>query len=173
MVLLPFLRSFLKSTGKNLYNEKRKSSKGRVTLRAVQLLVKTTIRNGKEIETIEQNVRAMLYEKGRFVYVQYEEVISEQFPPIKTTLKVAENEMKIIRHGQVKMNQTFMENEMTTGSYDAPFGQFHMTTNTTSYKQEWQENKEAGRIQLTYALQLNEQKVGVYTLDFTIREDQS
>lgn len=139
-----------------------------MTLEAVQLLVKTTIRHGQEIENIEQNVEATLYDKGRFLYVQYVEKLSEHLAPVKTTLKIAANEMKIIRNGQVKMNQRFIENETTTGSYLSPYGHFQMITDTTHYKREWIKQKVAGRIQLTYTLRFNENEVGVYTLEIEI-----
>lgn len=139
-----------------------------MTLEVVQLLVKTTIRNGQEIENIEQNVEATLYDKGHFFYVQYEDKLSEHLAPVKTTLKIAANEMKIIRHGLVKMNQRFIENETTTGSYLSPYGNFQMMTDTTHYKREWIKQKVTGQIQLTYSLQLNGNDVGVYTLEIEI-----
>mgnify|MGYP006293520157 CR=1 FL=1 len=77
--------------------------------------------DGQKKNEISTNTNGQLYEKQNAYYLQYEGV-SEGLEGIKTTLKIKENKVKLIRRGQVETRQEFIPEEETRFNYQTPYG---------------------------------------------------
>lgn len=71
--------------------------------------------------------------KGPHLYIQYEEL--EQGPrgekiSVRTTIKIAGNQLKLIRHGGIQSEQSFQSGRRLPGFYRSPYTQFNLSTET-------------------------------------------
>lgn len=71
--------------------------------------------------------------RGTQLYIRYEE--SEQDPrgesiSVRTTLKISDNELKLIRHGGIQSEQSFAAGRRLPGFYRSPYTQFNLSTET-------------------------------------------
>lgn len=69
--------------------------------------------------------------KGNTCYVQYTE---EQSMPhqgqVRTLLKISDHSLKIIRHGSVESEQSFVDQQRCPGFYRSPYTSFNLSTQT-------------------------------------------
>lgn len=69
--------------------------------------------------------------KGNTCYVQYTE---EQSMPhqgqVRTLLKISDHSLKIIRHGSVESEQSFIAEQRCPGFYRSPYTSFNLSTQT-------------------------------------------
>src|SRR5690606_1335568 len=83
-----------------------------------------------EKQTQQQELQAQLFQKGKAVYIRYNEEL-EGNGSVSTTLKVEERQVTIIRHGAVRMNHVYRLGEKTTSMYQTPHGALEMEADTT------------------------------------------
>jgi len=103
------------------------------TKKTVQLQI-TSMSDGGQIQ---QYFQAELFLKGMHIYVRYAEV-DPDMGQTTTTLKFAmqlnadpENDtIRIIRHGEIQSEQSFVLHKLRTGFYQTPQGNMDMVTYT-------------------------------------------
>lgn len=120
-------------------------------------------------ETTTNRVDGILIQKENTLYIRYAEEI-EDTGRIRNVVKIAENDVTIIRNGAVSMHQRFQEGETTKGDYGTYFGTLHMETATKRLSSEWKRQEGYGELDLTYQLMLQGRDVGEVTLALKIQE---
>lgn len=71
--------------------------------------------------------------RGQQLYIRYEE--SEKGPQgeavsVRTTLKISDSGLKLIRHGGIESEQSFEPGRRLPGFYRSPYTQFNLSTDT-------------------------------------------
>lgn len=71
--------------------------------------------------------------KGNLLYIRYEE--TERGPrgediSVRTTLKLSDSGLKLIRHGGIESEQSFELGKRLPGFYRSPYTQFNLSTET-------------------------------------------
>ena len=97
--------------------------------------------------------------------IRYEEYFEgEGATPLKNTnlIKIEDNFVQIIKKGAINTQMQFMAGQQYHGSYQTPFGCFHMTICTEQLK--IQETAAALQADIVYTLDLNECLVSKYTI---------
>ena len=135
----------------------------------VQIHVLSTIRNqhDQDEETIEINTTGEHFIKGKTSYLRYEEEHELGF--VKTTVKIAQNEVVVMRSGAVAMKQRFIEGIQTLTDYNTPFGKLQLETMTESLSYKTTERE--GTLAVLYDLQIDEQEKHVHKLVITYKEE--
>jgi uncharacterized beta-barrel protein YwiB (DUF1934 family) len=136
----------------------------------IQLTVLSEIHNGKDNdkETIEVNTTGEYVQKGKTMYIRYEEEHELGF--VKTTVKIAKNEVVVMRTGAVTMKQRFSEGLLTLTDYSTPFGRLQLETKTKSLTMDT--NELEGKLVILYDLQIDEKEKHVHKLVLTYKEEQ-
>ncbi len=134
----------------------------------VKITVKTAIRDGNRKETFELITFGRYYKKENARYLQYDEVMEEELPPVKTIIKISDAEGLILRNGAVKMRLPFKINKRLRGSYTTPYGEFGLTTSTKRMHHQFHEQTGVGEIDILYDLNMQGASTGTYhlTIDF-------
>ena len=125
-------------------------------------------------EEILQNAEGTLYLKDNDYFLRYRDVNEEEIGESWTTIKWPsldnrdneEQEVTIIRQGNVKMKQTFIKNQEELGYYHTPLGVFDIKTKTAQV--EIQRNKQEIRIE--YQLWINRQLAGQYQVKISYKD---
>ena len=136
----------------------------------VQIHVISEIHNehDHEKETIEVHTTGEYVLKGKTIYLRYEEEHELGF--VKTTVKVTQNEVVVMRSGAVTMKQRFIQDAQTLTNYSTPFGRLQLETNTKSLSFETYELE--GKLVILYDLQIDEKEKHVHKLMLTYKEEQ-
>jgi uncharacterized beta-barrel protein YwiB (DUF1934 family) len=135
----------------------------------IQLTVLSEIRNGNDDkETIEVKTTGEYVQKGKTLYIRYEEEHELGF--VKTTVKIAGNEVVVLRSGAVAMKQRFSEGMVTLTDYSTPFGKLQLETKTKSLTIDT--NELEGKLVILYDLQIDEKEKHVHKLVLTYKEEQ-
>lgn len=71
--------------------------------------------------------------RGPQLFIRYEE--AEQGPrgetvSVRTTIKISGSELKLIRHGSIESEQSFVLGRRLPGFYRSPYTQFNLSTDT-------------------------------------------
>ncbi|HBI02981.1 MAG TPA: hypothetical protein DDY49_03005 [Paenibacillaceae bacterium] len=107
-----------------------------------------------EPESHREKYPAQLHQKGNHWFISFQE---EQGPSL---LKISENEITVIRRGQVTMRQPFRTGVLTSGTYINPTGKMFMETHTHEIICEKDTQGEFLGVMWRYDLRLNGQEVG-------------
>jgi uncharacterized beta-barrel protein YwiB (DUF1934 family) len=116
---------------------------------------------------IEQNFQAELYVKGTHIYYRYNEV-DENMGRTITTLKVEPQQIRIIRHGDIQSEQTFVPQSNRAGSYQTPQGTLELATFTHDISTNLTD--QLGDISWSYDLLVSGEQAGTYYLTAKISE---
>lgn len=130
--------------------------------------IASTHRLGKETEEQRYEVPAQWFDKEGAFYLLYEEPV-DQLGQTRTTMKIDEQGVLLIRHGDIEMRQLFRPGERTQGNYQSPHGRFTLETYTLAFS--LQEDKDRIQLIWSYQLQLNEENLGEYRMEISVRED--
>ncbi|MFC0272430.1 DUF1934 domain-containing protein [Metabacillus herbersteinensis] len=125
--------------------------------------------NDPDKEKIEFQTVGEYYIKENKTYIRYDEEHELGF--VKTTLKMSENEVMVMRSGAVTMKQRFSENQLTATDYTTPFGKLQLVTHTKSIKVEKDQQKLQGFIRVIYELEIGENEKHLHTLFIAFKED--
>ncbi|MNC19627.1 hypothetical protein D3C76_406230 [compost metagenome] len=71
--------------------------------------------------------------RGNQLYIRYEEMQpgpKGEAISVRTTLKITDSGLKLIRHGNVQSEQSFEQGQMLPGFYRSPYTQFNLSTDT-------------------------------------------
>lgn len=118
------------------------------------------------------NVSGEVITKGPQVYIRYAE--PGQGPEgadisVRTTLKIAGNELKIIRHGGVESEQTFQKGRRLPGFYRSPYTQFNLSTETREL--DILQDGRSLKVSLDYDLYVYEELSGKFAISLHIQEE--
>jgi uncharacterized beta-barrel protein YwiB (DUF1934 family) len=135
----------------------------------IKLKVVTEMRNGAKKETLTQQAEGVYFTKNKATYFLYEERHDGNVS-VKTTVKVKEEHVTVIRTGAVQMKQHFIKNEETASIYRSVHGPMEMVTKTDTVQYNWNENKASGKLSFSYILTLQGEQVGRHKLTYMIEE---
>ncbi|WP_078432037.1 DUF1934 domain-containing protein [Metabacillus halosaccharovorans] len=135
----------------------------------IQIHVLSEIRKEHEQdkETIEMNTTGEQFLKGNTVYLRYDE--QHELGSVKTTVKIAPEEVIVMRSGAVTMKQRFIQGQKTMTDYATPFGKLQLEINTNSLTIDKTELED--RLVILYDLQIDENEKHVHKLMITYKED--
>lgn len=110
--------------------------------------------------------------RGSLLYVRYEE--AEQGPQgeevsIRTTLKISDNGLKLIRHGGIQSEQSFEPGRRLPGFYRSPYTQFNLSTETR--KLDCKRNGRSMAVSWEYDLYVYEELSGQFAISLHIQEE--
>lgn len=134
----------------------------------IRLKQVTEIRDGFRKETVAFETNGLYYLKGNTVYLSFEE--EQETGKVKTIIKIAGEEVTVLRSGAVNMRHVFRKSKETTGNYQSPFGHFTMKTKTENVQYQYNEKTKKGQLFFSYILQLQNQQSGRYSITITFRE---
>lgn len=134
----------------------------------VSLDIYTLIHEAEQKEENHQQLKGQLYEKENLIYLRYEEEL-EGIGQVQNTLKIEDEQVKVIRSGAVTMNHLYQLGKTTKGVYRSPLGPLEMETRTTQLECI---PTEVGitQFKLCYELKLNQAFAGCFTLKIRVKE---
>ncbi|WP_054955404.1 DUF1934 domain-containing protein [Paenibacillus dakarensis] len=122
-----------------------------------------------EGENTEQQLPAEVIAKGNAIYVRYEEPKMGPYQgETRTTLKLTQDDLKIIRHGEVQSEQAFKQGQRLPGYYRSPFTSFNLSTHTQCLNIEL--NDMSGSASWAYDLYVFDEFSGHFSISLTIQE---
>ncbi|MFD1776505.1 DUF1934 domain-containing protein [Paenibacillus rhizophilus] len=95
--------------------------------------VSVTLASLHEGETSVFSVGGEALQKGPQLYIRFEEPSQGPEGPadsVRTTIKILDDELRIIRHGGVESEQSFRSGQRLPGFYRSPYTQFNLSTET-------------------------------------------
>ncbi|MNO72593.1 hypothetical protein D3C76_635450 [compost metagenome] len=121
-------------------------------------------------EDVVQELPAELIRKGPVLYVRYEE--PEKGPQggtTRTTIKITEDMIKIMRHGEVESEHSFQLGERLPGFYRSPYTTFNLSTHTT--EMDMKIEGMYGNVRWGYDLYVYEDLSGQFAIHLHIQEE--
>lgn len=118
-------------------------------------------------DRIETVTAAEYYRKNGRHYVLYEEMAEEDAQPTKSLLKFDAHMLELTRHGVINTRMVFEENKKNLTSYNTPFGQMVIGIDTKQIR--LQEQEDFLRMDVEYALDVNEEYLADSRIKITIR----
>lgn len=144
--------------------------RGKDNMKKIAIKVDSTQDDGEEKTRVKTDTTGKLYIKQGTYYLKYEERIAKE--KVKTTLKVKENSLKLIRRGEIETVQEFIPNKRTSFNYQTPYGTLKFSIEVSNLVLDI--GSKRGEVQLEYSL-FDEQEQFVsknqLTLDYFIEED--
>ncbi|MDO7908676.1 DUF1934 domain-containing protein [Paenibacillus sp. JX-17] len=132
--------------------------------------VTVRLKSRQDGEQVIQELPGEATIRGSQLYVRYEEPNSgPEGGATRTTVKIGEQELKIIRHGEVQSEQSFELGRRLPGFYRSPYTSFALSTHTT--KLEVHRDGLNGKVEWTYDLYAFEQLSGHFAISLHIQEE--
>lgn len=130
----------------------------------VTIDVQSVVTDGGEKQTLRQQHEGDLYVKNDTYYLKYEEIAEEGI--VYHTIKLAEDNVQVMRHGANRMNMRYCAGESSASSYETAQGTFNMDvfTRNVRVKHEAEDLARKGHLVVEYDLKLNKQDVGFFQL---------
>lgn len=119
-----------------------------------------------EVEKYEMWLEGQLFDKNGTSYLRYEEIQDDK--KIKTTIKLAEDQVVIMRSGAVNMRLPLNLEQEERGHYESQYGSIPLITKT--HEIAIMTNDENSVFKTTYDLIIGGTAVGNYTLDIKYSE---
>lgn len=130
----------------------------------VVVYVHSEQRSDGEVTKIEQQYTSKGTAKPGGWYFTYVESVAD-VGEVRTVLKVASEEVTLLRQGPLEMKQRFQKGVDSESIYDSPFGRFRMKVYTHRMRVTQEANRPLA-VELAYQLWLNESYVGEVELAF-------
>ncbi|MNN38301.1 hypothetical protein D3C81_1522900 [compost metagenome] len=110
--------------------------------------------------------------RGAQLYIRYEE--AEQGPrgeavSVRTTIKISGSELKLIRHGSIESEQSFVLGRRLPGFYRSPYTQFNLSTDTR--KLDITREGRSLNVSWEYDLYVYEELSGQFAISLYIQEE--
>lgn len=118
--------------------------------KAIVKIISKTMVDGEE-ERIELITPGKFYKKGEAYFVVYEETEISGMEGTTTTLKIENDELKIIRFGTTSSNLIFKKGIKHSSIYKTIYGIFEVTIEPSVMKIDMDKN--GGKIELIYSLE--------------------
>ncbi len=137
--------------------------------------MQTNIKQGNEQDKMTVEAPGQIYVKQNYTYVTFTEKL-EGLGDVKTVLKVAADEVTVMRKGPIEMRQVFQYGTVTEGAYDTPYGKLKTEAKTDHIEVKWQEEAAAHErkrhtIDFGYDLHLAGSSAGRYDVMISIEEE--
>jgi uncharacterized beta-barrel protein YwiB (DUF1934 family) len=130
-------------------------------------LVEIRIESSSPEQNMVQSVKGDLYLKGETVYIRYPEP-DPAMGDTMTTVKISEQEIKVIRHGSIKSEQSFSKGKEQAGFYQLTQGSLHLNTQTKDI--DIQLKQGLGTVSWKYGLYVTGDYAGEFALQLNIQE---
>ena len=88
---------------------------------------------------------------------------------VRTTIKIAGNQLKLIRHGGIQSEQSFESGRRLPGFYRSPYTQFNLSTETS--KLELVREGRSLTVEWEYDLYVYEELSGKFAISLHIQEE--
>ncbi|MFT4415345.1 DUF1934 domain-containing protein [Fredinandcohnia humi] len=134
----------------------------------IQIKFVTEIKDGLQKEHVAFDANGLYYIKGNSTYLSFEE--KQETGTVKTIIKISNEEVLILRSGNVKMRQVYRKKEVTRGTFENALGTFEVLTKTNNIEYKWFKNSNKGSLFLSYELSLQGEKSGLYTISIMFKE---
>lgn len=130
--------------------------------------VRITLDSANMGQHIVQEAEGDLYLKNDHIYIRYEETQPET-GRTTTTMKIDVDRMKIIRHGQISAEQTFLPGEWMNGYYQTVHGKMNLRL-YTHYLHTKLDDCGNGLVEWEYDLEVMDDPAGLFTIKLTITD---
>ncbi|MFS1511207.1 DUF1934 domain-containing protein [Chengkuizengella sp. SCS-71B] len=130
--------------------------------------VSLRIESNSHEQQIVQNVSGEYFQKGDTVYYRYEEP-DQNMGRTNTTIKIKGNEIRVVRHGDTKSEQSFQLNSLQPGYYHTATGKMNISNKATEINIEL--NQGYGQISWSYELYLDDEHAGDFKIKIYIKEE--
>ena len=130
--------------------------------------VRIRIESRSGSETTVQKARGDLYRKGDHTYIRYEEEPNELGRTV-TLIKLEDNQIRIVRQGDVQAEQTFLPGEKRIGFYQTPQGRLELEIETHELTSEAVHG--IGITRWSYDLYASGTHAGTYRIKLLIQEE--
>lgn len=131
--------------------------------------VEVRIESNSPDQSMIQSVPGDLYLKGEAVYVRYTEP-DPTMGDTNTTVKIKNDEVKVIRHGGLQSEQTFSKDRVDWGFYQVAQGNLELETRTKNINIQLKEGM--GTVSWSYELYVSGDYAGKFELKLDIQEGQ-
>lgn len=122
-----------------------------------------------EGENTVQELPGEAFMKGSVLYIRYiEPAEGPHQGETRAMIKLSEDELKLIRHGQVESEQSFRLGQRLPGFYRSPFTSFQLSTHTQHL--ELALDGLSGRAAWAYDLYVFGELSGHFSISLTIQE---
>ena len=109
------------------------------------------------------------HEKGNAQYVRYEESSVTGLDGVKTTIKIHDDSIVLLRTGAVNMRHQYVRGEERESVYETPYGDLHMAVNTHELTADFHDG--VGHDHLGYDISVEGEWQFYNQLDIDVRED--
>lgn len=100
-------------------------------MKEIVIKIKSDIRVvGEEPHKMEITTPAKFYEKGKSLYIAYEETELSGMEGDKTVLKISDEKVVMMRYGSNPSEMVFVKGEKYESDYTTPYGVFKMGNET-------------------------------------------
>ena len=106
------------------------------------------------------------YRKGDHAFVRYEET-DPSLGRTATTMKYSADEIRIVRHGEIEAEQTYIPGRRLRGTYRTGQGMLALENLTHLIRTAQSQTEE--RIFWSYDLYIDDERIGTYELTVTVR----
>lgn len=120
-----------------------------------------------EGDDVVQELPAEATIRGSSLYIRYED---PQDGKTRTTVKIGQDELKLIRHGHIQSEQTFRQGSRLPGFYRSRYMNFMMSADTG--KLDIRLDGLSGYVEWAYDLYVYEQFSGHFAISLWIQEGQ-
>ena len=133
--------------------------------------VKISIRARQEapdghVENLHHRLEGRYFFKGGKHYLRYEDKYLDGESGVPTTIKVADDELVILRHGTAKSEQRFVPRQETRSDYHTPYGIMELVMRTEYLQSGFDESSGCARV--GYHLSANGSPVGSYEIEIKV-----
>ncbi|MDU5198586.1 MAG: DUF1934 domain-containing protein, partial [Veillonella sp.] len=106
---------------------------------------------------------------GNAQYVRYEESSVTGLDGVKTTIKIHDDSIVLLRTGAVNMRHQYVRGEEREAVYETPYGDLHMAVNTHELTVDFHDG--VGHVHLGYDISVEGEWQFYNQLDIDVRED--
>ncbi|WP_408955430.1 DUF1934 domain-containing protein [Natroniella sp. ANB-PHB2] len=135
--------------------------------RQVEIEINSLQDTGQDEIEFSSQLTGKLYYRNGVYYLKYEEVL-EGLEGTKTTLKIKEDAVTLIRRGKVGGTQKFISEQKTSFDYQTPYGKLPLEIEVERLKVDTTE--QAGEIIIKYSLYEQQRLVSCNQLNITYKE---
>lgn len=132
----------------------------------IKIVTVSSPADGGEEDRFELETPGRFSEKDGKFYIIYKETELTGFKNTVTTVKISPDTVLLTRSGDVSSRMEFSRGEKRLCNYNTPYGAIPVATELSEFSHSFTEK--GGRARIRYALDFNNQKFAVNTLDINI-----
>lgn len=135
----------------------------------VRVHLKSSQRDGDgKLTKIEMSADGEYTMRGGKHYVKYKDSSIDKDNPVSTVLRIAAEELTVIRQGAVSGTQRFAAGLVHRSPYHTPYGELDLSLETTKLTVSFDSGR--GRIECRYRVAVNEEFVSKNRLEIVVSE---